>query len=296
MSDFNVEVVPTSNPNIIKFNSNSFLTKARSFEFHNIDEAKQSPLAQQLFYLPFVKTIYISQNFVAIEKFNIVEWEDVQDEVAQTIQEYLESGNPVIKEESQPAEAKKIPVSLYAESTPNPAVMQFIANAPIVDTIYEFKHVSEAGKSPLAKELFGFTFIKEVFFNRNTISLMKHDFVQWEEITNELRSFLTNYLRDGKPVLETTTDTGNSQATAPKTELEEEIVEILKEYVAPAVARDGGHIQFNSYDPRTKTVSVILQGACSGCPSSTVTLKNGIENLLKQLLKGEVQSVVAING
>src|SRR5690554_7805768 len=92
MTQFNIEIAQTSSPNILKFNADSLITTASSYEFGNIDEAKSSPLAQQLFYLPFVKTVYISQNFVAIEKFDIVEWEDVQQEVADSISEYLNSG------------------------------------------------------------------------------------------------------------------------------------------------------------------------------------------------------------
>ena len=113
MSRFNIEISKTSSPNIVKFTANSFLTRASSYEFKNIDEAKPSPLAQQLFYLPFVKTVYISQNFIAIEKYNIVAWEDVQQEVADSILEYLNAGKPAILEQNA---TKKVPVSIYAES------------------------------------------------------------------------------------------------------------------------------------------------------------------------------------
>src|SRR5690606_9826753 len=111
MSLFNIEISETSNQNIVKFIANSFLTRATSYEFKNIDEAKPSPLAQQLFYLPFVKTVYISQNFIAIEKYNIIEWKDVQLEVAESILEYLNAGKPVIVEESAP---KKAAITIYA--------------------------------------------------------------------------------------------------------------------------------------------------------------------------------------
>ena len=116
MPAFNITVEPTSNENIVKFITNSFLTQAKSFEFSNIDDAKSSPIAQQLFYLPFVKTVYISQNFIAIEKYNIVSWDDVQEEVAESISDYLSSGKEVIIESET---SKKVPVTIYAESTPN---------------------------------------------------------------------------------------------------------------------------------------------------------------------------------
>ncbi|MGB0950032.1 MAG: NifU N-terminal domain-containing protein, partial [Marinirhabdus sp.] len=110
MNVSNISISPTSNPSIVKFEATTFLTPADSFEFKNIDEAGPSPLAQQLFYLPFVKTVYISQNFVAIEKYDIVAWADVQDEVATAIETYLKSGKKVITEAAHPPE--KTPVTL----------------------------------------------------------------------------------------------------------------------------------------------------------------------------------------
>ena len=141
MDQYNITVQPTNNENIVKFVTNSFLTQAKSYEFTNIDQAKPSPLAQELFYLPFVKTVYISQNFVAIEKFNIVDWPSVQDEVAQSIADYLNSDKEVITAEET---LKKVPVTVYAESTPNPGVMKYVANKPLADGVFEFKSIEDA--------------------------------------------------------------------------------------------------------------------------------------------------------
>jgi len=306
MSQFNIEISKTSNPNIVKFTANSFLTRASSYEFKNIDEAKPSPLAQQLFYLPFVKTVYISQNFIAIEKYNIVAWEDVQQEVADSIMEYLNAGKPAILEQNA---TKKVPVSIYAESTPNPSVMKFVANKPLATGSFEFKNIDDAVHSPLAKALFSFPFVKEIFISANYVSVMKYNVAEWQEISMELREFIRKFIEDGKPVLNdeilnatNVTEHGISEKkSSQKTEkeysaLEKEIISILEEYVKPAVASDGGHILFDSFQEDTKTVKVILQGACSGCPSSTITLKNGIETMLKEMLHGQVNQVVAING
>lgn len=304
MSQFNIEISETSNQNIVKFVVNSFLTRATSYEFKNIDEAKPSPLAQQLFYLPFVKTVYISQNFIAIEKYNIVEWQDVQQEVADSILEYLNSGKPAITESDAP---KKIPVSIYAESTPNPSVMKFVANKPLATGTFEFKNIDEAVYSPLAKALFSFPFVKEVFFSENYVSVMKYNVAEWQEISMEVREFIRKFIEEGKPVLNdeilnaTNADKSNSSTNTTSeekvyTNIEQEIISILDEYVKPAVASDGGHILFDSFNEETKTVKVILQGACSGCPSSTITLKNGIETMLKEMLQGQINEVVAING
>ncbi len=310
MTDFNITVQPTNNENIVKFVANTFLTQAKSFEFKNIEEAQPSPLAQQLFHLPFVKTVYISQNFVAIEKYNIIGWDAVQEDVAEAISDYLKTGKPVI---TSSEDTTKIPVTVYAESTPNPSVLKFVANKPLASGIFEFKNIDEAQQAPLAAALFTFPFVKEVFISSNYVSVTKYNVAEWDEISMEVREFIRSYIEDGKVILsdallqkeESTTSEENENGTAPEsngtintsyTDIEKEIVSILDEYVKPAVASDGGHIAFDSFDEATKTVRVILQGACSGCPSSTVTLKNGIQNMLTEMLQGRVTTVEAVNG
>jgi len=304
MKDFNINIVPTTTASIIKFEADRFLTRHENFEFKNIDEAKRSPLAQQLFYLPFVKTVYIAQNFIAIEKYDIVEWSDVQQEVADQIEEYLNKGGEVIKEEK--TTTGKVPVTVYAESTPNPAVMKFVANKKLVLKSVEFKNIDDAKNAPLVQKLFHFPFVKEVFIDENYVSVQKYEVAGWEEITMELREFIRNYIEEGNEVL--TAETIQTQETekvqeenddAAYKELDDtsqQIIAILDEYIKPAVASDGGNILFDSYNEETKTVKVILQGACSGCPSSTMTLKSGIETMLRDMLRDKVQYVEAING
>ena len=302
MSTYSISIEPTNNESIVKFVANSFLTRSASYEFKNIDEAKPSPIAQQLFYLPFVKTVYISQNFIAIEKYDIVTWEDVQDEVAESITEYLNSGKEVVTAtETQ----KKVPVTIYAESTPNPAAMKFVANKPLADGTFEFKNIDEALHAPLAKALFSFPFVKEVFISANYVSILKYDMAEWQEISMKLREFIRKYIEDGKPVLNDEIlqkkgkeETASQQSISDEDlkDIDKEIISILNEYVKPAVASDGGNIAFESFNEHTKTLRVILQGACSGCPSSTVTLKNGIETMLRDMMNGRVQTVEAING
>ena len=299
MKKINVSIQETSNPAILKFEADTFLTKHESFEFNNVDEANNSPLAQQLFYLPFVKKIYISGNFIAIERYDIIEWEDVQNEVATQIEDYLNTGGIVVENSS---DKKKIPVTIYAESTPNPSAIKFVANKKIVPTAFEFTSIDEAKVSSFATELFHFPFVKNVFIDENYVSITKHEVADWNEITMELREFIRSYIENGKDIVHADVPefTKNSEVTKEEFEalddVSKEIVNILEEYVKPAVASDGGNIQFESYDPESKTVKVILQGACSGCPSSTITLKNGIENMLKEMLKGKVETVEAING
>lgn len=300
MNLFKVSIHETSNNSILKFELNQFITQHQSFEFNNIDEAKSSPLAQQLFYLPFVKKVYISSNFIAIERFNIVEWADVQTEVATQIEDYLNNDGQVITEN---AVTKKVAVTVYAESTPNPSVLKFVSNKKLVTASYEFSSIDTAKASPLATELFHLPFVKSVFIDENYVSVTKYDVAEWNDITLELREFIRTFIETGKDivlahapeVIEKTTEKVDEHFET-LDDTSKEIVNILEEYIKPAVASDGGNIQFQSYDETSKTVKVILQGACSGCPSSTFTLKNGIENMLKEMLKGKVETVEAING
>jgi Fe-S cluster biogenesis protein NfuA len=152
-------------------------------------------------------------------------------------------------------------------------------------------------------KLFGFPFVTGVFIQSNFITVMKSDMVGWEDVVMEIREFIRDYLNTGAAVV-TDLAAGTVQTAAevaatsvhskPTSDIEEQIIAILDAEIAPAVAQDGGNITFKAYEKGV--VNVVLRGACSGCPSSTVTLKNGIETLLKSRLPGEVTEVVAVNG
>ena len=201
----------------------------------------------------------------------------------------------------------KIATTVYAESTPNPKVMKFVANRAIIqgDSV-EFMNIDEAKNSPLAMKLFHFPFVREVFIAKNFVSLTKYDAMEWEDVVMEVREFIREYLAKGSVVIQEIeefqkkeTSKKSIETVAPVNqqklgEVETRIVDILDEFVKPAVESDGGNIRFMSYEEGV--VSVLLQGACSGCPSSRVTLKQGIENLLKKMLPTLVKEVVAING
>jgi Fe-S cluster biogenesis protein NfuA len=290
----------TQNPTILKFEFEDFITQNENFEFKNIDEAKESPLAQQLFYLPFVKTVYISGNFIAIEKFSIVEWDDVKDAVAEQIISFVDKGGVIITASEN--KVKKQPITVYGESTPNPSALKFVASRMLTKNAIEFKNIDQTEASPLAKELFKFPYVKEIFIDENYISVTKYEIISWDEITLELRTFIKQYIENGGTVLDETvivaakkTEENKEQEFDKLDVTSQQIINILEEYVKPAVAADGGNIAFESFDEETKIVKVILQGACSGCPSSTFTLKSGIENMLKSMLNDEKIQVEAIN-
>lgn len=200
----------------------------------------------------------------------------------------------------------EIPYIIYAEETPNPASLKFVANKQLLvsGATADYKDVSEAADAPIVKELFKFPFVKRVFVASNFISITKHDNVEWEEIRDEIRVFITSYLNQGNAVInrlpqrEVAKDssfkekvTVNTQHAAPGNEVENKIIEVLEQYIRPAVEQDGGLITFKEL--KEGVVTVQLRGSCSGCPSSTMTLKAGIEALLKRLMPNDVKEVVS---
>ncbi|BAV95008.1 NifU family protein [Ichthyobacterium seriolicida] len=295
-----VEIEKTDASTILKFKTKDMLSIDRSYTFNNVDEASASPLIKRMFFLPFVKKVHVSLNFIAIERYNIVEWEDVQYQLVDMIEDYLKTGRDIIqKNDVIEKEPEKQFISIYIESTPNPNVMKFVANKILFQQLLEYKNMQEAEYSLLAKELFSFPYVKEVFMIENYISITKANNVEWIEINAELRSFILNFINSGKSLVSKKPqmkngEVSNTRDSSSFSQYEKEIEKILDEYIKPAVVSDGGNIQLQSFDEATGTVYVILQGACSGCPSSTVTLKSGIEQLLKEKIS-QVNSVEAIS-
>lgn len=182
-------------------------------------------------------------------------------------------------------------VHIYTESNPNPNSMKFVANCMLVQEgdSFDFPDVQSAETSPLALELFKFSFVRRVFIAANFVTITKDEGTEWFEISDILRTFIKHYLEGDKPVIRENTESPQAYSENDSEEVRK-IKEILDEYVRPAVEQDGGAIHFRSFEEGI--VKVQLQGSCSGCPSSTVTLKAGIENLLKRMVP-EVKEVVA---
>lgn len=197
----------------------------------------------------------------------------------------------------------QVPVTVYTEMTPNPTTMKFVANKYLLVSgeSVEFKSGADAkGYSPLAEELFKFPFVKGVFIAANFVTITKTDNVPWDFITMELREFVKNWIAEAKdviiqmpPVVPVSEASNENRKEFQPHEIDDAIRDLLDEYVRPAVENDGGAIDYRGYDDGI--VTVVLKGSCSGCPSSTATLKGGIENLLKQHFD-EVKEVVAENG
>lgn len=183
-------------------------------------------------------------------------------------------------------------VNLYLEANPNPNSLKFVANYMLLPegVSYDFPDVASAEHAPLAQELFAFDYVERVFFMSNFVTVTKKAGIEWAEVQNQLKNTIKSYLeQDRALVLQQAQE--KAVLDGNETDTEKKIKGILDEYIRPAVESDGGAIQFHSYDEGV--VKVLLQGSCSGCPSSTVTLKAGIENLLKRMMPDEIKSVVA---
>jgi NFU1 iron-sulfur cluster scaffold homolog, mitochondrial len=189
--------------------------------------------------------------------------------------------------------------SIYAESTPNPEVMKFVANRMLADKSLEILNSTDAKNIPLTNELFKLPFVKSVFISKNFVSVTKIENVEWENIAMQLRIYITDFLNSIEIINHTENISANIEVDEKKVIIdqrefigdEREIAEILDEYIRPAVESDGGAITLHSYKDGIVTVS--LSGACSGCPSSTITLKQGIESLLKQKLGDKIKEVIS---
>lgn len=189
-------------------------------------------------------------------------------------------------------------IEIYTESTPNPDSQMFVTNLHLLPNyVADFKNVEAAGESELAQRLFEIPFVSAVFISNNFVTITKKADYEWYEITPEIREAIRSFLTSGKaPVSQALFAKGQpEEVKAPTatdaTDPETKIKELLDKYVKPAVEADGGHISFRSFTDGV--VNVALQGSCSGCPSSSITLKSGIEGLLKRMVP-EVKEVVAI--
>ena len=190
-------------------------------------------------------------------------------------------------------------INLYTESNPNPNSLKFVANFMLVSEgeNHDFRTVESASDSPLAQKLFELPYVEGVFFMSNFVTVTKTAETDWYEVKGEVQELIKSYLETGAPLLTEPTAKapempaiGKAESATSTADLEQKIVGILDEYIKPAVEMDGGAIAFHSFNEGT--VKVTLQGSCSGCPSSTVTLKAGIENLLKRMVP-EVETVEA---
>lgn len=287
-------IEPTANPKVMKFVTDYTLIPG-SVELSRTDDFSKVPLAEELFNFPFVEKVFITANFIAVAKEEGTAWEDVVTNLKNTIEDSLLEFPKIYR----PERREVFPI--YAEMTPNPAVMKFVSQRGILDGFLEAKRGETPGQIPLADALFQeFEYATEVFISDNFIAVTQDGSVQWHEVMVPVRSFIAEYLQAGNPVASIAPNPHENPVESimqrEYTGDEQRISDILAEYIAPAVENDGGKISLVDYDPETKTAKMLLQGACSGCPSSTATLKGGIESVLKNFVPDLVQHVEAVNG
>lgn len=200
--------------------------------------------------------------------------------------------------------ATKSPVMLYTEQTPNPESLKFVTNRMLYRGTADYREEELAREwSPLASALFDLPYVKGVFISNNFVTVTKEFNYDWADIMLKLKQFIKEYVEADKEIVSKGFEEAMAKieeergASYEYTEDEAEIVAKIKDlidtYVKPAVEMDGGNIEFKSF--KEGIVTVVLQGSCSGCPSSTVTLKSGIEGMLKRMVP-EVKEVVAEMG
>ena len=289
--NFSFEILENEDKNTLVLSCDNEIYSKR-LSFTDDSAAEQFPLVKQLFFLPFIKSITLDKHLILIEKLDFLEWKDVQDEVVEQIENFLNNGGLIFNISN--------PITIYAENTPNPSVIKFVANKRLVNVAHEFKDIGNAKYCKIAATLFNHDFISEIYIDFNFISITIKNQYSWENHTMEIREFILSYIRDGNEIIDPKFDLENNIKESIEfdkmDEISKEIAKLIDDQIKPAVASDGGNILFQSYDSDTLEVKVILQGACSGCPSSTFTLKNGIESMLKDYLPGKISNVVAING
>lgn len=182
-------------------------------------------------------------------------------------------------------------IHIYLESNPNPNSLKFVVNEMLIPDGMSFDYPTResAANAPLAQELFDYPFVDRVFYMSNFITVTKREDVEWLEIQNVIKDHIQKFLESGRFIIEMSE--AESTPAEEETETVKKIKTILEEYIRPAVEQDGGAITYHSFNDGI--VKVKLQGSCSGCPSSMVTLKAGIENLFTRMMPGEVKSVEA---
>ena len=288
---YKFEILKNEDKNILVLSSDEEIYTKRIL-FEDDSKADQFPLVKQLFFLPFIKSVTLDKHLILIEKLDFLDWKDVQDEVVTQIEKFLNTGGLIFKVIN--------PITIYAENTPNPSVIKFVANKKLVNVAHEFKNNADAYYCNIAKALFNHEFISEIYIDFNFISITIKSDYKWENHIMEIREYLLSFVRDGNEIVNPQFDMDDKKVQQVNfdklDDISKEIAKLIDDQIKPAVASDGGNILFQSYDSDSQEVKVILQGACSGCPSSTYTLKNGIESMLKDYLPGKISNVVAING
>ena len=238
----------------------NFKLNIENKKYNTVEEAKDLPLAKEMFYLPFIKSVSIAKNEMLLERFDIVSWKDVLDEVKKIIEKKLQS---IFSDKFKMDEKKENIITLYAESTPNPKVMKFVCNKLLTKKIHEVKRGDSSNKSKFINSIFSFEYVEQVFLNGNYISVTLGENYYWDSHVNNFREFLKEKLDNEFDFSAVDKNEGgdNSPNNESLDKVSRQIIKIIEEYIKPSVAMDGGNILFKKYHPKEKLVEVVLQGA-----------------------------------
>lgn len=265
-----------------------------------IKARQTSPLALKLFMIPGVQEIEFMDGTLTVKGAFGESDAFGKEMIFETVDEHLNADDELlfddydqepIEEPETVVEKKdvKMAVSIYSELTPNPSTLKFVIDKQIVDNPLDIASLDEAKeKSALATELFAITDVSGVYIGRNFVTVAKDSGNQWQEYEDTIITCLKDFLAEGKEVI---VEGANSTASAEYTEVEKKIIKVIEEEIRPAVAMDGGDIVFKAYEDGI--VYLQMLGACAGCPSSTATLKMGVEMRLKEVVP-EIDEVVQV--
>ena len=260
--------------------------------FPDVESAGRSPLAYKVFGFPWADSVKIAPQFVSITKQDWVDWDVLADPLANLIKEHLELKQPVLFEKSRSGvseEPKDMPpVEVRFEPTPNPNALKFVTNRHLSHSAHEFNTTEEAEASPFATKIFQFPWADGVFISQDFITIRKSEIVEWDAVSQPLADMIKEHMEQGLALF---VDDSSSEISENDPPIVQQIKQILNQEIRPAVAMDGGDIVFQRFEDNR--VYLHMKGSCAGCPSSTMTLKQGIESRLRERIP-EVQEVIAI--
>lgn len=286
----------TSHKSILKISLGFFISQFESFEFSRGSSASNSPLTASLFKLPFIDVIYLGQDYIALKLREDELWNTLREEqVVTLITAHLADKERILNPNLRRPD-KKIPISVYTENTQNALVLKFVCSIKLTLQSEEYLDVSETESAPIARELFGFDAVKHVFINDNYISVTETNQTDWMMASLELREFIRHYLMRQKPVIINHSDAIPGTVVSKSTEdsldeISKKIITIINDDFQTALRQDGGAIKFHSYDSKSRTVTVVAQGACLYSPAVRDSIKEGLAPRLKEALPDAISSI-----
>ena len=289
----------TPNPSSLKFLTGRTLLHKGSVDFPDLASTDEAPIARKLFDFRFVDSISIDTSSITITKDPDFQWEEIIPLVKNFLKAYFAQDLPLFTskflEENRAQEENKPELTVYTEITPNPSSLKFVLNRELSrNTSHDFPDVASAKESPIALKLFEFDFVEGVFIGENFITISKRQGIDWDHIIPTVKDFIKSYFVQNLPLFSgKLAEENQTQEEIEDSAIVSEIKKLLASHVRPAVAADGGDIIYESFDEDDGILRLRLQGSCSGCPSSTITLKAGIEGLMTRMVPA-VKSVEAV--